>query len=345
MTAPWTRAALMTAVLIPAGIEAEEYREVAPHRLVPAEVNVGEKVQVTGKYKDLVDEELSLFDAEVPLLLRKPELLKKILDYRSQHDNLTFSGTVVEVDGVVAVEVEALSQAPGDLEIFTREAEAISKDATDGGRGLHALARRVLTAHIRFKDQELLPLARRLYSESLEEMEEQLRAEDISGQVSLIREMHRGLKDPDLTIEMLLRLNAKFPGNPKIESFLQELNSRKYKGKWVRYKEFKEKEGLVLHDGAWMSPREKHFLESFEVFKRLHEPNVVLRKRTDRDYRLLSEKGLVEVGMNPQEVVLALGFPERVERRSYEQKEFDQWSFGGKYCYLYGGVLVLKSEN
>lgn len=345
MTTPWTRAALLAALLFPAGIAADEYRELAPHRLLSTEIKAGDKVKVTGKYKDLVDEELSLFDAQVPLLLRKLELLKKILDYRSQHDNLTFSGTVVEVDGGVAIEVEALSQAPGDLEIFTREAEMISKDAADGGRGLHALARRVLTAHVRFKDQELLPLAQRLYSESLKEMEVELRAEDVSGQVNLIREMHRGLRDRELTLEALLRLNGKFPGNPKVEAFLQELNSRKYKGRWVRYEELKEKEGLVFHDGVWMQPREKHLLESFEVFKRLYEPNVVLRKRTDRDYRLLSEKGLVEVGMNPQEVILALGFPERVDRRSYEQKEFDQWSYGGKYCYLYGGVLVLKSED
>jgi hypothetical protein len=157
--------------------------------------------------------------------------------------------------------------------------------------------------------------------------------------------MHRGLKDPDAVLDALLRVNARFPGNPKVEGFLQELNARRYKGSWVKYEDFKTKEGLVFHAGAWMTPREKHLTESLDVFKRVYEPNVVLRKRTDRDYRLMSEKGLIEVGMRPEEVVLARGFPERVERRSLDQKEFDQWTYGAKYCYFYGGVLVLKSEE
>jgi hypothetical protein len=342
---PRTTAALLAGLLLPAATCADDHRDLAPHQLVAAEIKPGDKVRVTGKYKDLVDQELSLFDAEVPLLLKRSDLLKKILDYRSQHDNLTFAGTVVEVEQGVAIEVESLSQAPGDLEIFTREAEAIPSDAADGGQQLHALARRVLAAHIRFKEPEILPLARQLYSESLKRKEAGLKASDVSGHVTLIREMHRGLRDPNLTLEALLRLNARFPGDSRVESFLRELDSRKYKGRWVRYEEFKEKEGLVFHDGTWMHPREKHLLESLDVFKRLYEPNLILRKRTDRDYRLMTEKGVVEAGMTAQEVVLALGFPERVERRSFEQKEFDQWSYEGKYCYLYGGVLVLKSED
>jgi hypothetical protein len=336
---------LLLLCLLQGGDGPDEYRDIPPHHLVPAEVKEGEKVRITGKYKDLVDEELNLFDARIPLLLRKHELLKKILDYRSQHDNLTFSGTVIKVDGGVAIEVDSLTQAPGDLEVFTGEAERISRDPAEGGRGLHVLARRVLAAHIRFKQEELLPLAERLYVESLKQMELELKPAEVGGHLTLIREMHQGLRQPGITLDALLRLNERFPGNPKVEAFLRELDCRKYRGRWVRYEEFKEKEGLVLHEGTWMPPREKHLLESLEVFKQIYEPNLILRKRTDRDYRLLGEKGIVEVGMRADEVVLALGFPDRVERRSLAQKEFDQWTYGDKYCYLHGGVLVLKSED
>jgi len=72
--------------------------------------------------------------------------------------------------------------------------------------------------------------------------------------------------------------------------------------------------------------------------------NLIFRKRTDREYRLLAERGTVEEGMKPEEVCSALGFPDRVDRRMYQQKEFDQWSYGSKYFYFYAGVLVKKSE-
>ena len=59
---------------------------------------------------------------------------------------------------------------------------------------------------------------------------------------------------------------------------------------------------------------------------------------------MLAERGTVEEGMKPEEVCSALGFPDRVDRRMYQQKEFDQWSYGSKYFYFYAGVLVKKSE-
>jgi len=71
---------------------------------------------------------------------------------------------------------------------------------------------------------------------------------------------------------------------------------------------------------------------------------LILRKRTEREYQLLAEKGVVEDGMRPEEVCLALGFPDRVERRLALQKEFDQWTYSGRYYYFYGGLLVLRPK-
>jgi hypothetical protein len=77
-----------------------------------------------------------------------------------------------------------------------------------------------------------------------------------------------------------------------------------------------------------------------ESFRQESQANVILRKRTDRDYLFLAEQGSVEDGMRPQEVYLALGFPDRVERRTLGQQEFDQWIYGTKYYYFYAGILV-----
>jgi len=87
-------------------------------------------------------------------------------------------------------------------------------------------------------------------------------------------------------------------------------------------------EGFISVDGQWVKPREKDLTDAMREFARRNQTDLILRKRTEREYRLLAEKGVVEEGMKPEEVYLALGFPDRVERRLYEQREFDQWIYG-----------------
>src|SRR2546422_308830 len=87
----------------------------------------GQAFRVTGKYRELVDDELLLFDCDTPFLLKRPELLNKILEFKPQRDNLTLTGTTVEGRSGMAGEVEDLSSAPGDAEVFSKKAELIRK--------------------------------------------------------------------------------------------------------------------------------------------------------------------------------------------------------------------------
>jgi len=127
-----------------------------------------------------------------------------------------------------------------------------------------------------------------------------------------------------------------------VQAILQALHCRRYGGRWVTYEEFKKLEGFLVHDGKWVLPREKDLLENLKVLTVLNQTNLILRRRTEREYKLLAEKGTVEEGMKPEEVSLALGFPDRVERRLVAQKDLDQWSYGAKYYYFFGGLLVKK---
>ena len=79
---------------------------------------------------------------------------------------------------------------------------------------------------------------------------------------------------------------------------------------------------------------------SMAEFKKRAADALLLRRRTDQEYVLLSERGRVEVGMTRKEVQRAIGFPDRVRRRAVADKEFDQWSYGEKYLYFYDGTLV-----
>jgi hypothetical protein len=344
-TLPAALAAALALPVLASGEDAqEEYRKFGPTELT-AQIALGSKVVVTGKYKELVDQELLLFDCAVPFLLKRKDLFRKVLEFRSHRDNLTLTGQAIEGEVGTAIEVDSLEAAPSDLEVFTEEASAITTTGADKGRALCKLAKRVLTAHERYRDPDLLPLGKQFFTEGIDLLETKLEVAALDAHLAVIKEFHAILRDRALAIEVLGRLNVKFSKNEKVERFLRDLNCRPYRGQWVTYEQFKEFEGLVLHEGKWVQPREKHMTEALEIYRKIYEPDAVIRKRTDREYERLAEKGSVDIGMKPEEVCGALGFPDRVERRSLEQKEFDQWSYGDKYYYFHGGVLVLKHEG
>jgi hypothetical protein len=326
----------------PAIGETTEPREIPAGRVGSSGLQPGQSVTVTGKYRELVDQELILHDCEAPFLLLRPDLLKRILDFKAERDNLSISGNVVGREGGgIAIEASSIARAPSDFEVFSGEANRIPRRGPGAGRNLHELAKRVLSAYKRHEDPELLPLSRSLFSESLELLESSLQEDGVEAHIASIRELYEGLDDRDFAVQALRRLHAKFPKNVSIGKFLGELQCRPYRGRWLTYEEFKTEEGLVQHSGKWMQPREKHLIESLEWFRDHGEPEIVIRKRTDRDYQRLAENGAVDLGMRPSEVAAALGFPDRVERRSLKGREFDQWSYGSRNYYFYSGLLVI----
>jgi hypothetical protein len=299
----------------------------------------GTQVEITGKYKELVGRELYLLECPLPLLLQKEEFLQQLLRFKSHRDNLKVTGTVVKQEAGLAVEVTQLEAAPGDLEIFTAELETLKGAAgKEDSRKLLSLLKRVLASYEGAREQGLLELAHKVGKAGVRSAS--AGSGDPEQETRLIREVYELLGDRDFAMESLLSVEKRFPAQSGVRELLGELGCRRYKGQWVSYEKFKEMEGFISSDGQWLKPREKDFIETVREFTKRNQTDLILRKRTEREYRLLAEKGLVEDGMKPEEVYLALGFPDRVERRLHEQKEFDQWIYGDKYYYFYAGLLV-----
>ena len=318
----------------------------APRAAASSKPAVGEEVHVIGKYRELVDTELLLFDSDLPFRLKKQELLKKILAFKPSRDNLSVRGKAFSSGGGIAIEVEELEAAPSDLESFTARAERLIQSSEKGrGEELFSLAKLILLHHQKYDDTDLLPLARRVAVASLRAREETLGPADVEGRVALVREMYQLFKNKESAVEALREFHKRFPEHPRIQEFLMELDCRMYRGEWHTYQDFKRLEGFVEHQGRWVKPWEKDLLVAMEDFGRRNQINVIWRKRTEREYVLLAQKGEVEEGMRPEEVYLALGFPDRVERRLHGQKEFSQWAYADKYYYFYDGVLVRKPEQ
>jgi len=336
----------MTLVVGPVRPQERQPEDQAPRTAASSRPAVGEEVHVVGKYKELVDTELLLFDSDLSFLLKKQELLKKILAFKPSRDNLSVRGKAVSSGAGIAIEVEELEAAPSDLEDFTARAERLIQSSEKGrGQELLSLAKLILLHQEKYEDADLLPLAQRVAVASLRAREEILDPADVEGRVALVREMYQLFKNRESAVESLMEFHKRFPEHPRIQEFLLELDCRMYKGKWHTYQDFKRLEGFVEHEGRWVKPWEKDLVMAMEDFGHRNQINVIWRKRTEREYVLLAQKGEVEEGMRPEEVYLALGFPDRVARRLYGQKEFSQWAYADKYYYFHEGVLVRKPEQ
>jgi len=182
----------------------------------------GAQVKITGKYKELVGRELFLVDCPLPLLLQKDEFLQQLLRFRSHRDNVKATGIVVKRDTGLAVEVEQLDAAPGDLEVFTEEFEKL-KGATgkEGSRKLLSLMRRTLTSYEGFREQALLELAHKVGRTSVQAASAGSNSPE--AEARLIREVYELLGDRDFALESILDVEKRFPGKAAVRDFLEEL--------------------------------------------------------------------------------------------------------------------------
>ncbi len=310
-----------------------------------ASFELGERVRVTGKYRELIDDQLHLFDCDLTFTLEKAHQ-QALLDFTPKKDNLTLEGRIERsIDGI-AVRVDRLARAPGDLELFTHELdgmlEAMPRPAPPR---FIDLGRRIAEARSAGGDERLLTLSRKAFTAAVETLSAD--ADALTETLAVVDRIYTLSQDSALCRDLVQKIASSHGGDPALVSRLERWGCREYRGRWVTREEHRELEGFVLHDGEWMSPRERHYTEALRIFSSKNRDAVaLLRNRTEREYRSLAEKRSVVVGMNRQEVCLALGFPEFVYRKAHEGDEFDQWVYGeSRYYYFFDGVLVFQPRE
>ena len=118
---------------------------------------------------------------------------------------------------------------------------------------------------------------------------------------------------------------------------LRKLGLRRSGEKWISRAEFKSELGFVRHGKRWVKAKVLEFEELAEELESANLTNLILRARTDRDYRSLAKGGNVEQGMTRREVALAYGYPDRVRRKPSGRFVLDQWDYGSERVYFVNG--------
>lgn len=331
-----------------AGEEVVEYPPITAAQIQARDFRPGEKRSVTGKYQELTNRELRLYDVQAKFLLNSPHLLREILEFKPEKSNLILLGSFQSAvepggaggDGLHSFNVERIEAAPSDVEIFEGRLRGLLEQPRPAVGKLLELGEEIASALRRFGDPGLLPLGRRTYTEAFSRAEAGLGRDDADGRLSLIQKIHRSLADPELTVELLRTQARRHPTHGPTRRLLAELRCVQVRGEWLAYPEFKRRLGFVPHGSQWVKPARKEFLEVIQELRKEEPVNMVLRSRTDREYLLLARSGKVEKGMIREELAEALGLPDRVERRVEEGVEIDQWNYGDRRIYFLNGQVA-----
>jgi hypothetical protein len=338
----------------------DEYAPISAVQVKARDFRIGEKRSFLGKYQELINQELKLHDIEARFVLGQPGLRRQLLELKPQKDNVIVYGSFLkpedspppppeadqppghesESKGLPVFQVERIENAPSDVMIFEsrlRELLAVPSSSWQ----FEELGKAAAASLHRFSDPALAPVARQAFSVFFQRAQAGLAEADADGRLELIKTIHSSLKDDAFTLELLRTQVGRYRDHAATRAYLAEVGFFRLDGKWLTYADFKTTLGFVLHDGKWVKPLRKEFLEVMALLLKENPVNMILRNRTDREYSLLAHSGKVEKGMTRAELNSALGMPDRVERETAQGGvEIDQWNYGERRVYLFNGHVA-----
>jgi hypothetical protein len=318
----------------PATFEPLTFEEIAATRLEP-----GARVEISGKYSELQDTELGLVLFPASLRVEDDRLRREILSLETLQDTLVFHTEFVALEGSKPTfRVVQVSAGPSYAELARQELEGLKKRAPSADVILR-FAQRILTLEQNLARSDLHPTALSALEHYVERRERDLPTDDVQGRLDALAAVEAAIEAREFIAQKLVDLERRFPQSTGVRAKLIALGSRKFRGEWMTYEEFKRGQGFENYRGRWVTPSEKDFLETIEAFVRVNKVDAILRHRLDREYQLLGTNGQVAIGMRFEEAAQALGFPDRVYRHEIQGRVFTQWIFEEQHYYFVDGTM------
>lgn len=320
-------------------------RRLVSEVLGSAELREGERYDVTGRYVELQDNEVVLFEFPARFVIPHADLRRDVMVLAGDGENLAFRTTCIRPGGSRPVfRVDAVSTAPSTREILEQDMATLEALGPEHAWTLLDLARRIVATDKRFGEDGLDDLAWTACLRALLLRDSLHPPDDAESRLADVRRMHELFPDRKLALQVLAKLETRFPRSDGVRAMLIEIGCRKFRGRWMTQEEFRSLQGYEKHEGEWVSVRERALRETIEaLLARRTAP--ILRRRLDREYHVLAGKGQVAVGMKPEEVYRALGFPDRVFRRRAGSREIDQWVYGDRYYFFLDNLLLKFPGN
>lgn len=305
----------------------------------------GDRVVIGGHYADLHDDELGIRNLRARLRISNDRLRREILEIEAANETMVLTIECVDPQGDRPVfRVVDARPGPSAEDLLEQDLLRLDRDGSDAAPILR-LARRIVEVDRSLPESDFGALAREACERYLRRRDRELRPDDVETRLTELRELHHLLEDRKWTLGRLGELERRYPKADDIRVELIGLGCRKFRGEWMTYEDFKKLQGYEEYRGRWITRSERHFLKVVESWFQGGRNDTILRHRLDREYHLLATNGKTALGMQPEEVAQALGFPDRVFRHRVKERTFTQWTYDDRYYYFIDGQLFHSPEE
>ncbi len=335
-------------IFIAQTLQANSWVELAPDEFAVKNFPKDSPFRFVGKYMGLVQNNLQLFDFPMKLELENPKLARSLAQFVPGTTNLIIEGYLqVQPNNrggsETIIRVSSLTPGPGDLIVFEKRLKELLKEKKNNSASLLRLSEKIYKTYKKFNNPKLLPTLGRSIKRAYVLRQKHEDATTSESQIALLQEIFKRIPQKEFEGHFYADLSKKYPGHPVIRNKLKKLGYRQRQGRWLSIAQFKQEEGFIWNGRTWVKEAGHHFQLVLKTLQDENITNLILRRRTEREYKQLSEKGKLEIGMNHQEVALTMGFPDRVHRhRLSRQTELDQWDFGDRRIYFFKGELIAQ---
>ncbi len=254
-------------------------------------------------------------------------------------DNVRVFGHMGRESGRRIFHVRAIAALKSDLE-QARDQIARARSAGDHAT-LEALGQRLRDEASASGDPAVRALALEALAAALELEELEILPDDLEAKLAHAAKRLQMLGDRSGALTRLAPLiDAGLVTEERARPLLEAIRAVRYGDAWVLDEVRKEREGLERHGGRWV-PRARALLLR-KVDDRLTGQRQ--NPRAGRPPGIFAEAAAAKtvlLGMNKQEVVRALGFPDAVDRYRSGPDVIEQWIYEGRAgtCYFDGGIL------
>ena len=337
--------------LIGSPASANPWKELAPDEFVLKNFPKDTTLRFVGKYMGMVQNSLQLFDFPIKLELENPKLARSLSQIVPGTTNLIIEGYLQERSNnrggsEKVIRITSLTRGPSDVIVFESRLRQLISKKENTSSSLLRLSEKMFKSYEKFNETKLLPVLSQAIRHAYVQKQ---KYEDITTSenlISLLENIFNRIPQKSLEGHFYADLSKKFPGHPVIRKKLKDLGYRKRKGRWLSLAQFKQEEGFLWNGRSWVKEAEHHFDSVLRIIQEENITNLILRRRTEKEYKQLAEKGKLEIGMTHKEVALTLGFPDRVKRFKFNRTtELDQWDFSDRRVYLYRGEVLTHTEG
>lgn len=186
--------------------------------------------------------------------------------------------------------------------------------------------------------EQMKDKARAMFREGIRILEDEAKEDDFDTHLQITGILLHQVENRQEALKKLKETCLKLrPDDAGLRRFLlEDLRATWYRGEWVLYEDFKQKEGFVRRDGEGVWIREPIVLLEEFAAEVAELPAPLVDRQT---FQIKAKQGVAAKGMSKYFVVQAISYPSQALKLERAKGDLEIWVYRDAYLFFNGGVL------